>query len=86
LSDKAKLETYPTLQTLVKDTELYHESSIGRVAEDQLFYLISRGFSEEEATALMIRGFLDPDMFDLPEPLLSQVKSIIDLIVREAKM
>lgn len=86
LSDKAKLETYPTLQTLVKDTELYHESSIGKVAEDQLFYLISRGFSEEEATALMIRGFLDPDMFDLPEPLLSQVKSIIDLIVRKAKM
>ncbi|HDJ89389.1 MAG TPA: SufD family Fe-S cluster assembly protein [Thermoprotei archaeon] len=86
LGRKARLETYPTLQTFVKDTELYHESSIGKIAEDQLFYLISRGFSEEEATALMIRGFLDPDMFDLPEPLLSQVKSIIDLIVREAKM
>jgi len=77
LGEKASLATYPSLVADHSDAELYHESAVGRVAEDQLVYLMSRGFTEEEAIALIVNGFLDPGILDLPEPVKKQVSEAL---------
>jgi len=82
IGDKAIIETYPTLKADVKDTELYHESAVGKFSKNQLIYLMSKGFSEDEAVALLIRGFLDPKILNLPKPIEIQVSRIVDLIIK----
>ncbi|RLE79522.1 MAG: hypothetical protein DRJ51_07615 [Thermoprotei archaeon] len=83
LGDKAKIFAVPELEAISKDVELYHESSIGRVGENELMYLMSRGFEEDEAISMMIRGFLDPGLSDLPAPLRIQVESILERVAIE---
>lgn len=77
LSDKAHAFAYPTLQSDVKDTELSHEAAVGKIAEDQLHYLMTRGLTEDEATSLIARGFLDTEIPGLPDELLNEVKRIV---------
>lgn len=77
LSDEAKAFAYPTLQSEVKDTELSHEAAVGKIAEDQLYYLMTRGLTEDEATSLIARGFLDTEIPGLPDKLLNEIRRIV---------
>jgi len=81
MDDGASMETYPGLTSRVEDAELSHEAAIGEIKEEELFYLMSRGLSEEEATQLIVQGFVEPAIEDLPEEYLSEIRKILELAV-----
>jgi hypothetical protein len=59
-------------------TELSHEAAVGKIAQEEIEYLMARGLSEDEATATIIRGFLDVKMTGLPDVLQRQIDAAID--------
>jgi len=79
LSDKARIHAIPELEAKAEGCNLSHEAAVGKIEESQLYYLMSRGLNEEEATALIIRGFLDPEVPGLPEQLKQEVRKIVKL-------
>jgi len=79
VSDKASIRAIPELRGISRSAELHHEASIGKIAEEQLLYLMSKGFTPEEATALIVRGFLDPSEMKLPKPLEDQLRATIKM-------
>ncbi|CAB49677.1 SUF-like minimal system protein SmsB [Pyrococcus abyssi] len=81
LSDKARMETYPGLVSLVDEAELSHEAAIGKIREEELFYLMSRGLTEEKATQLIVKGFVEPMLKDIPIEFVVEIKKIIELAV-----
>ncbi|QDA31233.1 SufD family Fe-S cluster assembly protein [Thermococcus indicus] len=81
MSDGATMETYPGLVSKVDDAELSHEAAIGKIREEELFYLMSRGLSEEKATQLIVKGFLKPMLRDIPMEFLVEIRKIIELAV-----
>lgn len=79
LSDKARIHSIPELEAKAEGCDLSHEAAVGKIEEAQLCYLMSRGLNEDEATALIVRGFLDPEVPGLPEHLKQEVKRTIEL-------
>jgi len=82
MEDGASMETYPGLSSQVDDAELSHEAAIGKIKAEELFYLMSRGLDEDEATQLIVQGFIEPAIEDLPEEYLSEIRKIIELSVQ----
>ena len=82
LSDQAEISAIPCLVSKRISAELTHEAAIGKISEDQLFYLMSRGISEEEAESLIVRGFLDTSPMKLPEHLDKSMRKIISLALK----
>ncbi len=80
LSDTAYISTVPLLDSRNPEATLTHEAAIGKIGEDQLTYLMSKGFSEEEARALIIRGFLSVEAPDLPPQVKLSVDRVTELI------
>lgn len=72
------IHAIPEIAGHVVETELTHEAAIGRIAQDEIEYLMSRGLDEETATATIIRGFLDVKIRGLPETLQRQIDGAID--------
>ena len=72
------IHAIPEIAGSVVDTELSHEAAVGRIARDEVEYLMSRGLDEETATATIIRGFLDVKIKGLPEMLQQQIDDAID--------
>jgi Fe-S cluster assembly scaffold protein SufB len=72
------IHAIPEIKGDVVDTELSHEAAVGKIARDEIEYLMSRGLSEEVATATIIRGFLDVKIAGLPDVLQRQIESAID--------
>ena len=66
LDNLSRSDTIPTIKVDTDDTDLGHEAKIGKISEDSIFYLMSRGLSEETAKALIIKGFVDPITKELP--------------------
>ena len=81
LGPDARMETYPGLISQVDDAELSHEAAIGKIREEELFYLMSRGLKEEEATQLIVKGFLDPMLKDIPLEFIVEIRKIIEMAV-----
>ncbi len=81
LNSSAKMETYPGLVSHVDDAELSHEAAIGKIREEELFYLMSRGLKEEEATQLIVKGFVDPLLKDIPMEFVVEIRKIIEMAV-----
>ncbi|MEM4021584.1 MAG: SufD family Fe-S cluster assembly protein [Nitrososphaerota archaeon] len=82
LSDEAEVYAIPELVSRRMSASLTHEAAIGRISEDQLVYLMARGFSREEAESIIVRGFLDVSSLNLPSFLEESIKKIIDLAVK----
>jgi Fe-S cluster assembly scaffold protein SufB len=82
LSEKAKIHAIPELEGKVSGCELSHEAAVGKIKEEELWYLMSRGLTEEEATSMIIKGFLNPETIDLPPLLKYQVKKIMEKVVK----
>lgn len=76
--------TFPTSQISRPDAQISHEASTGRISQSQLFYLMSRGFTENEATELIVRGFVNPIMRNLPMEYASELNRLLDLSVSGA--
>jgi len=72
------IHAVPEIEGRVQNTELSHEAAVGKIAKDEIEYLMSRGLDEEEATATIIRGFLDVRIKGLPADLQKQIDAAID--------
>jgi Fe-S cluster assembly protein SufB len=66
LDEGSRSETYPYIDIQEDDTSMSHEATVGRVSDDQVFYLMSRGMTENEATNLIVQGFLEVFTKELP--------------------
>ncbi len=81
LSDEGSIRAIPELDGRVAGVEMSHEAAVGRISQEEIEYLMTRGLSEKEATALIVRGFLRVEMEGLPDPL----KKEIDRLVEESE-
>ena len=79
LSDTAEVDSIPELKATRKDIDLSHEAAVGKIAEEEIQYLMARGLSEEEATSVIIRGFLNVDITGLPDALARETKKMFDM-------
>jgi len=76
---ESRTDTYPTNEIHQKHVSLEHEASVSKVSEEQLFYLTSRGLSEQEATSLIVSGFLEPVAKELPMEYAVELNALIQL-------
>ncbi len=79
LDDESKTNTYPYMEIKREDATITHEASTGKVGEEQLFYLMSRGMSEEDALTTIVLGFLDPLARALPLEYSIELRRLIKL-------
>jgi Fe-S cluster assembly protein SufB len=66
LDDRSRSDTYPYIDIAEDDTTITHEATVGKISQDQIFYLMSRGLTENEATNLVVQGFLEVFTKELP--------------------
>src|SRR6267154_3061128 len=66
VDDISRSDTYPYVDVREDDVSMGHEATVSKVSEDQLFYLMSRGLTEDEAMAMIVRGFIEPTAKELP--------------------
>lgn len=69
----------PELEGHVDGVEMSHEAAVGKIAQEEICYLMSRGLSEEEATATIVRGFLNVDIPGLPAPLKAEIDRAVEM-------
>lgn len=79
LDDRARSDTYPYIEIDEDDVTIGHEASVSKVGEEQLFYLMSRGLSEEEATTMVVSGFIEPLVKELPMEYAIEMNRLIQL-------
>jgi len=79
LDGASRSDTYPTIEIDNEDVRIEHEARVSRVAEEQLFYLTSRGLSEDEARLLIINGFIEPFTKELPMEYAVELNRLIEL-------
>ncbi|MGD2157510.1 MAG: Fe-S cluster assembly protein SufB [Anaerolineales bacterium] len=79
LDDTSRSDTYPYIEIDEQDVTIGHEASVSKVGEEQLFYLMSRGLSEEEATGMVVSGFIEPLVKELPMEYAIEMNRLIQL-------
>ena len=79
VDDVSRTDTYPYVDVRTDDVEMGHEATVSKVSEDQLFYLQQRGLSEEEAMAMVVRGFVEPIARELPMEYALELNRLIEL-------
>ena len=79
LDDRSRSDTYPYIEVEDETASLGHEATVSKVGEDQLFYLMSRGLSENEATAMIVNGFIEPVTRELPMEYAVELNRLIEL-------
>ncbi|MBN1255316.1 MAG: SufD family Fe-S cluster assembly protein [Deltaproteobacteria bacterium] len=84
LSDKGRIHAIPELEGTTSDLEMSHEAAVGKIAQEEVEYLMARGLSEQEATALIIKGFLSLDIVGLPADLKKELERMIEETDTEA--
>ena len=77
LSEEGSIRAIPELDARVAGVEMSHEAAVGKISQEQIEYLMARGLNEEDATALIVRGFLNVKMEGLPEELQREIDKII---------
>jgi len=75
----SRSDTYPYVDVREDDVQMGHEATVSKVSEDQLFYLMSRGLSEDEAMAMIVRGFVEPIARELPMEYALELNRLIEL-------
>ncbi|MGH8827719.1 MAG: Fe-S cluster assembly protein SufB [Jiangellaceae bacterium] len=75
----SRSDTYPYVDIRNDDVAMGHEATVSKVSETQLFYLMSRGMTEEEAMAMIVRGFIEPIARELPMEYALELNRLIDL-------
>ncbi|HJU57275.1 MAG TPA: Fe-S cluster assembly protein SufB [Actinomycetota bacterium] len=79
LDEQSRSDTYPYVEVEDESAQLGHEASVARIGEDQLFYLMSRGLSEAEASAMIVNGFIEPITRELPMEYAVELNRLIEL-------
>ena len=75
----SRSDTYPYVDVREDDVTMAHEATVSKVSEDQLFYLMSRGLTEDEAMAMIVRGFVEPIARELPMEYALELNRLIEL-------
>ena len=84
LSNEGTQRAIPILEANVEDIELSHEAAVGRIAREQIEYLMARGLTEEEAVGMIVRGFLDVGIQGIPDELKASIDETIAKIGEKA--
>ncbi len=79
LDDKSRSDTYPYIEVEEQDVQVEHEASVSRIGEEQLFYLMSRGLTEAEASSMIVSGFIEPLIKELPMEYAIEMNRLIEL-------
>ena len=79
LDHDSRSDTYPYIEVDEEQVAIEHEASVSKIAEEQLFYLMSRGLSEAEASAMIVTGFIEPLVKELPMEYAVEMNRLIEL-------
>jgi Fe-S cluster assembly protein SufB len=79
LDPQSRSDTYPTMDIRHFDASIEHEASVSRISEEQLFYLMGRGIAESEARSLIVNGFFEPIIKELPMEYAIELNRLIGL-------
>jgi Fe-S cluster assembly protein SufB len=79
LDEKSRSDTYPYMEIEENDAEIGHEATVSKVGQEQLFYLMSRGLTEEQATSMIVAGFIEPIVRELPMEYAVEMNRLIEL-------
>src|SRR3954465_1557454 len=79
LDTTSRSDTYPYVDVREDDVSMAHEATVSKVSDDQLFYLMSRGLGEDEAMAMIVRGFVEPIAKELPMEYALELNRLIEL-------
>ncbi len=79
LDERSRTNTFPYMEILSDDVSIEHEARVSRISEEQLFYLMSRGMDEKEASMMIVNGFLDPLVKQLPLEYAVELNRLIEL-------
>ncbi len=79
LNHDSRTDTYPYIEVDAEDVTLGHEATVSKVGEEQLFYLMSRGMTQEEATTMVVSGFIEPLVKELPMEYAVEMNRLIQL-------
>jgi Fe-S cluster assembly scaffold protein SufB len=80
LSDGSHIEAIPELEARAYDVQLTHEAAVGKIAEEEILYLMAKGFTEDEAKSIVVRGFLQPKLPMLPRQLADYLSVVMERI------
>jgi len=84
LNEEARSDTYPTMQVDEQNVSVTHEASVSKVGDEQLFYLMSRGLTEQEATTMIVNGFVEPFTKELPMEYAVELNRLIQLEMEDS--
>jgi Fe-S cluster assembly protein SufB len=79
LDETSRTDTYPYVEVNEEDATISHEATVGRIGEDQIFYLMSRGFTESDALSLIVGGFMEPFTKELPMEYAVELNRLVKL-------
>ncbi len=79
LDPRSRSDTYPYIEVEEQDVQVEHEASVSRIGEEQLFYLQSRGLTEAEASSMIVSGFIEPLVKELPMEYAVEMNRLIEL-------
>ncbi|MGA9193286.1 MAG: Fe-S cluster assembly protein SufB [Anaerolineales bacterium] len=79
LDESSRSDTYPYIEIDENDVSVGHEASVSKIGEEQLFYLMSRGMSEDEAASMVVSGFIEPLVRELPMEYAVEMNRLIQL-------
>jgi Fe-S cluster assembly protein SufB len=79
LDETSRSDTYPYIEIDENDASVGHEASVSKIGEEQLFYLMSRGMSEDEAASMVVSGFIEPLVRELPMEYAVEMNRLIQL-------
>ncbi|MGD9940664.1 MAG: Fe-S cluster assembly protein SufB [Clostridia bacterium] len=79
LDPASRSNTYPVMDIRSEDARMEHEAKVSKISEDQLFYLMSRGLTEDESAAMLVNGFIDPLVKALPMEYAVELNRLIEL-------
>ena len=79
LDPESRSDTYPYIEIDAEDVTVGHEASVSKVGEEQLFYLMSRGIPEDMATSMIVNGFIEPLVKELPMEYAIEMNRLIQL-------
>lgn len=79
LDADSRTDTYPTIDIASQDVDIGHEASVSKISDDQMLYIMSRGFSEQQAQAMIVNGFIDCFVQKLPMEYAVEINRLIEL-------
>ena len=84
LDNSSKALTFPSMEVAEDEVEVSHEAAVGKIGEEQMFYLMSRGISEEESVKMIVSGFIEPVIKNLPLEYAAELNKLIELEIENS--